>query len=195
MNDSEAACFGAEFEALEYHCSDCGFGRLAVRPVNSDVDIFIRILFYLNKKSREDARKFSRPRHGLVNTKTTTGTSEAWSIFFFFWGGGGGREGASEPKWQWLGLFCGLRLKSICVRCKNKHTVAKSLSLAKRGWLVGESIEEWLRNGRSKLADASPVTTPTETTVTRANLRASFEVNLCPILNRNTPLNTVAKAL
>ena len=28
MNDSEAACFGAE--ALEYHCSVCDFARLAV---------------------------------------------------------------------------------------------------------------------------------------------------------------------
>ena len=46
MNDSEAACFGAE--ALEYHCSVCNFVRLAVRPVNGDFDIFIRILFYLN---------------------------------------------------------------------------------------------------------------------------------------------------
>ena len=48
MNDNEAACFGAE--ALEYHCSVCDFVRLAVRPVNSDFDIFIRILFYLNNK-------------------------------------------------------------------------------------------------------------------------------------------------
>ena len=39
MNDSEAACFGAE--ALEYHCSVCDLVRLAVRPVNSDFDIFI----------------------------------------------------------------------------------------------------------------------------------------------------------
>ena len=37
MNDSEAACFGAE--ALEYHCSVCDFVRLAVRPVNSDLTI------------------------------------------------------------------------------------------------------------------------------------------------------------
>ena len=44
MNDREAACFGAE--ALEYLCSVCDFVRLAVRPVNSDFDIFIRILFY-----------------------------------------------------------------------------------------------------------------------------------------------------
>ena len=88
MNDSEAACFGAE--ALENHCSVCDFVRLAVRPVNSDFDIFIRILFYLNNKWREDARKLSRPRHGFVNTKTTTGSSETWSKFFFFWGGGGG---------------------------------------------------------------------------------------------------------
>ena len=74
MNDSEAAYFDAE--ALEYHCSVCDFVRLAVRPVNSDFDIFIRNMFYLNKKWREDARKLSRPRYGLVNTKTTTGSSE-----------------------------------------------------------------------------------------------------------------------
>ena len=48
MNDGEAACFSAE--ALEYHCSVCDLVRLAVRPVNSDFDIFIRILFYLNNK-------------------------------------------------------------------------------------------------------------------------------------------------
>ena len=51
MNDSEAACFGAE--ALEYHCSVCDFVRLAVRPVNSDFDIFIRILFYLKKSDEK----------------------------------------------------------------------------------------------------------------------------------------------
>ena len=51
-----------------------------------------------------------------------------------------------------------------------------------------ESKEKWLRDGRSKLADASPLTTPRETTVTRPTLRASFEVNLCPILKRSTPL-------
>ena len=57
MNDSEAACFGAE--ALENHCSVCDFVRLAVsvRPVNSDFDIFIRILFYLNNKWRTRRRK------------------------------------------------------------------------------------------------------------------------------------------
>ena len=48
MNDSEAACFGAE--ALGNHCSVCDFVRLAVRPVNSDFDIFIRILLYLSNK-------------------------------------------------------------------------------------------------------------------------------------------------
>ena len=48
MNDSEAACLGAE--ALEYHRSVCDFVRLVVRPVNSDFDIAIRILFYLNNK-------------------------------------------------------------------------------------------------------------------------------------------------
>ena len=74
MNDSEDACFGAE--ALENHCSVCDFVRLAVRPVKGDFDIFIRILFYLNNKWQEDARKLSRPRHGLVNmTETTTGSS------------------------------------------------------------------------------------------------------------------------
>ena len=119
MNDSEAACFGAE--ALEYRCSVCDFVRLAVRPLNSDFDIFIRILFYLNKKWREDTRKLSKPWHGLVNTKTTTGSSETWSIFFFFLGGGGG----------------GVRAQT---------------------------------------------TWPT--------LRASFEVNLCPILKTNTLLQS-----
>ena len=66
--------------------SVCDLVRLAVRPVNSDFDIFIRILPYLNKKWRENARKLSRPRYGHVNTKTTS-SYEAWSIFFslFFW--------------------------------------------------------------------------------------------------------------
>ena len=93
-----------------------------MRPVNIDFDIFIRILFYLNNKWREDARKLSGPRHGLVNTKTTTGSSETCSIFFFMGGGGGGQA---------------------------------------------------------------------QTTVTRPTLRASFEVNLCPILKTNTPLQTL----
>ena len=39
----------------------------------------------------------------------------------------------------WLGLLCGLRLKSICVQLKKKKAGAKPLSLAKRGWLVGEN--------------------------------------------------------
>ena len=94
MNDSEAACFGAE--APEYHCSLCDLVRLAVRPVKSDFDIFIRILFYLNNKWLEDAKKLSRPHHGLVNTKTTTGSSKAWSIFLFFLGGGGGRPNPND---------------------------------------------------------------------------------------------------
>ena len=51
-----------------------------------------------------------------------------------------------------------------------------------------EAKEKWLRDGRSKLADASPLTTPRETTVTRPDLRALFEVNFFPILNTNTPL-------
>ena len=55
MNDSEAAWFGAE--ALEYHCLVCDIVRLAVRLVNSDLDIFIRILFWLYNKWREDANK------------------------------------------------------------------------------------------------------------------------------------------
>ena len=104
--------------------SVCDLVRLAVRPVNSDFDIFIRILPYLNNKCREDARKLSRPRHGHVYTKTT-GSSEAWSIFFslFFW----------------------------AVRA--------------------------------------------QMTVTRPNLRASFEVNLCPILKTNTPLKRPCNSL
>ena len=48
VNDSYAACFG--WEALEYHCPVCDLVRLAVGAANSDFDIFIRILFYLNKK-------------------------------------------------------------------------------------------------------------------------------------------------
>ena len=91
MNDSEVACFGAE--ALEYHCSVCDFLRLPERRVNSDFDIFIRILFCLNNKWREDARKLSGPRHGFVNAKKTTGSSETTNILLFFWGGGGGGGG------------------------------------------------------------------------------------------------------
>ena len=53
---------------------------------NSDFNIFTWLLSYLNNKWREDTRKLSRPRHGHVNTKTTTGSSEAWSLFFFFFG-------------------------------------------------------------------------------------------------------------
>ena len=64
-------------------CSVCDLVRLAVRPVNSHFDIFIRNLFYLNNKRREDARKLSWLWHGHVNTKATTGSSESWSIFFF----------------------------------------------------------------------------------------------------------------
>ena len=65
--------------------SVCDLVRLAVRPVNSDFDIFIRILPYLNNKWREDARELSWPRHGHVYTKTT-GSSEAWYILLSFWG-------------------------------------------------------------------------------------------------------------
>ena len=46
-----------------------------------------------------------------------------------------------------------------------------------------ESNEKLFRDGGSKLANASPLTTSTETTVTRPTFRASFEVNLCPILS------------
>ena len=46
MNGSEAACCGAE--VTEYHGSVCDLVRLAVRPVNSDFEIFIRILPYCN---------------------------------------------------------------------------------------------------------------------------------------------------
>ena len=48
MNGSEAACCGAE--VTEYHCSVCDLVRLTVRLVNSDFDIFIRILPHLNNK-------------------------------------------------------------------------------------------------------------------------------------------------
>ena len=44
-------------------------------------------------------------------------------------------------------------------------------------------------------ADASPLTTPRETTETRPTLRASFEVNLHPILKRNTPLQRPCNSL
>ena len=54
MNDSEAACFGAE--ALEYHCSFATLYDWLCDRQNSDFDIFIQILFYLNNKWREDAR-------------------------------------------------------------------------------------------------------------------------------------------
>ena len=134
MNDSEAACFGAE--ALESHSSVCDFVRLAVRPVNSDFDIFIRIRFYLNNQWREDARKLCRIRHGPINTSTTTGSSETRIIFVFFLGGGGG---ATQPKRQWLGLFPGIVWSQFVFDFKNKHTVAKPISLAKREWLAGEN--------------------------------------------------------
>ena len=130
MNDSEAACFGVE--ALENHRSVCDFVRLAVRPVNSDFDIFIRILFYLNKKWREDARKLSRPRHGLA--KTTTGSSETWSIFFFWGGGGGGRSSPND-----VAYFAGIVWSQFVSDFKNKHTVGKPFYLAKREQLVGEN--------------------------------------------------------
>ena len=45
-----------------------------------------------------------------------------------------------------------------------------------------ESKEKWHRDGRSKLADALPLTTQRETTVKMPTLRALFEVDLCPIL-------------
>ena len=48
MNGSEAACCSAE--VTEYRCLVCNLVRLAVRPVNSDFDIFIRILPYLNNQ-------------------------------------------------------------------------------------------------------------------------------------------------
>ena len=135
-------------------CSVCDLVRLAVRPVNSDFDIFIRILFYLNNKWREDARKLSRPRHGLVNTKTTTGSSEPWSIFFFFF------FGPSEPKRQWLGLLCGFCLKSICVRFnKQRHRCKADVISWRRMACWRQSNAKWLRDGRSKLADTSPLTT------------------------------------
>ena len=140
MNDSEAACFGGE--ALEYRCSVCDFVRLAVRPVNSDFVIFIRILFYLNNKWREDTRKLSRPRHVLVNTKTTTGSSETWSICSFFWGGGGGGGGGwgrPSPNDNDQAYFAVIIGSQFVSDFKTKHTVTKPVSLAKREWLVGEN--------------------------------------------------------
>ena len=53
MNGNEAAGCGAK--APEYRCSVYDLGRLTVRSVNSDFDIFIRILPDLNNKRREDA--------------------------------------------------------------------------------------------------------------------------------------------
>ena len=117
MNDSEAACFGAE--VLEYHCSVCDFVRLAVRPVNSD------------EKTQGSSLDLDMDTETL---KKNTGSSEAWSIFFFFFFFLG-----SEPKWQWLGYFAGFVWSQFVSDFKNKHTVAKPLSLAKRGWLVGEN--------------------------------------------------------
>ena len=157
-----------------------------VRPVNSDFDIFIRILFYLNKKWREDARKLSRPRHGLVNTKQLPLVLklDLYSSFFFFFFWGGGRSSPNE-----MAYFAGIVWSQFVSDFKNKHTVAKPFSLPKREWVVCENTtRKWLRDGRSKLADISPLTTPREKTVTRPNLRASFEVILCPILQTNTPL-------
>ena len=48
MNGSEAACCGVE--VTEYHCSVCDLVRLAVQPVNSDFEIFIRILPLIPKQ-------------------------------------------------------------------------------------------------------------------------------------------------
>ena len=140
MNDSEAACFGAE--ALEYHCSVCDFVRLAVRPVNSDFDIFIRILFYLNNKWREDARKLSRPQHGLVHTKKTTGSSETWSIFFFFFFGGGGGGVPFEPKRQWLGLFAGIVCFNLCPILKTNTPLQSPFHLLNENGLLARIQRE-----------------------------------------------------
>ena len=133
MNDSEAACFGAE--ALEYHCSVCDFVRLAVRPVNSDFDIFIRILFYLNKKWREDARKLSRPRHGLVNTKQLPVVLKLDLNTSFFFFGGGGRSSPNE-----MACFAGIVWSQFVFDFKTKHTVAKPFSLPTREWVVCENL-------------------------------------------------------
>ena len=119
MNDSEAACFGAE--ALEYHCSVYDLVRLAVRPVNSGFDIFIRILFYLNITTSDEktqGNSLELDRHGLVNTKTPTGSSEAWSIFlFFFWGGGGVRGQMTLTR---LILWASLEV-NLCPILKQTH--------------------------------------------------------------------------
>ena len=93
--------------------------------------------------------------------KTTTGSSETWSIFFIFLevggrgGGGGGRSSPND-----MAYFAVIVWSQFVSDFKNKHTVAKPFSLAKRE--MRESNEKWLRDGRSKLADTSPLTTPRE---------------------------------
>ena len=116
MNDSEAACFGAE--ALEYHCSVCDFVRLAVRPVNSDFDICIRLLFYLKNKWRRRTQGNSRDLDMVLLTRKQLPVVLKLDLYSSFWG------------------------------------------------------------------------VPAQTTVTRPTVRASFEVNLCPILKTSTPLQS-----
>ena len=83
----------------------------------------------------------------------------------------------------------GMSKLPMAVNGLKTNNVPKPFSLAKRRRLVGKEYnEKWLRDCRSKLAYASPLTTPREMTVTRPNLWASFEVNLCPSLKRNTSL-------
>ena len=127
--------------------SVCDLVRLGVRPVNSDFDIFIRILPYLNNKWLKDARKLSRPRHGHVYTKTT-GSSEAWSIFFsrFSWAV---RAQTTVTKPTLRASF----EVTLCPILKTSTPLRRPRMACSR-----ESKEKWLRDGRSKLADASPLT-------------------------------------
>ena len=55
----------------------------------------------------------------------------------FFRGGGGGGGGRSSP--NDMAYFVGIVWSQFVSDFKNKHTVAKPFSLAKREWLVGEN--------------------------------------------------------
>ena len=108
MIDSEAACFGAE--ALEYHCSVIDFARLAVRPVNSDFDIFIRILFYLNKND-EKTQGNSLDLDMVLLTRTQVPVVLKLDLYSSFWGAGGGGGGV-RAQTTWLTLRASVVLKT-----------------------------------------------------------------------------------
>ena len=163
--------------------SVCDLVRLAVRPVNSDFDIFIRILPYLNNKWREDARKLSWPRHGHVYTKTS-GSSEAWTIFFslFFW------AVRAQTTVTRRTLRASFEVNLYPILKTNTLLQRPCNSLNEHGLFAGiqREMTPWRSLEISRCFAAHG--TPRETTVTRPTLRALFEVNLCPILKRNTPL-------